>query len=194
MSTCNRLDLQTLGSEPVMPKSLRDHWWETCCSSWLVGKLLGEVPHTPEASQPATPTDVKMDEKFHLSFVYCFHFYPSSTGSLKHKAIPLRTVDVKVPPWTCRGTSDEKKHARMLAELATSTEFRSTILSVARLMQDSATKSRGHSPHTIQLHDIQYMSCNLLCRKKNGSQIWTMVVLVSWFSMIWDIVVRWFRV
>ena len=26
MSTCNRLDLQTLGSQPVMPKNLPDDW------------------------------------------------------------------------------------------------------------------------------------------------------------------------
>jgi hypothetical protein len=26
MSTCNRLDLQTLGSQPIMPKNLPDHW------------------------------------------------------------------------------------------------------------------------------------------------------------------------
>ena len=26
MSTYNRLDLQTLGSQPVMPKNLPDHW------------------------------------------------------------------------------------------------------------------------------------------------------------------------
>ena len=26
MSTCNRLELQTLGSQPVMPKNLPDHW------------------------------------------------------------------------------------------------------------------------------------------------------------------------
>jgi hypothetical protein len=26
MSTCNRLDLQTLGSQPVMPKNLPNHW------------------------------------------------------------------------------------------------------------------------------------------------------------------------
>ena len=29
MSTCNRLDLQTLGSQPMMPKNLPDH----CCSN-----------------------------------------------------------------------------------------------------------------------------------------------------------------
>jgi hypothetical protein len=28
MSTCNRLDLQTLGSQPIMPKDLPDHWSE----------------------------------------------------------------------------------------------------------------------------------------------------------------------
>ena len=26
MSTCNRLDLGTLGSQPVMPKNLPGHW------------------------------------------------------------------------------------------------------------------------------------------------------------------------
>jgi hypothetical protein len=26
MSTCSRLDLQTLGSQPIMPKNLPDHW------------------------------------------------------------------------------------------------------------------------------------------------------------------------
>ena len=30
MSTCNRLDLQTLGSQPVMPKNLHDH----CTGEW----------------------------------------------------------------------------------------------------------------------------------------------------------------
>ena len=33
MSTCNRLDFQTLGSQPVMPKNLPDQWlpeiWRT---------------------------------------------------------------------------------------------------------------------------------------------------------------------
>ena len=36
MSTCNRLDLQTLGSQPVMPKNLPDHW-----SSVQEGRFLG---------------------------------------------------------------------------------------------------------------------------------------------------------
>ena len=27
MSTCNRLDLQTLGSQPLVSKNLPDHWW-----------------------------------------------------------------------------------------------------------------------------------------------------------------------
>ena len=32
MSTCNRLDLQTLGSQPVnMPKNLPDHWPVLSC-------------------------------------------------------------------------------------------------------------------------------------------------------------------
>jgi hypothetical protein len=26
MLTCNRLDLQTLGSKPISPKNLPDHW------------------------------------------------------------------------------------------------------------------------------------------------------------------------
>ena len=28
MSTCNRLDLQTLGSQPVMPKNIPEHWFQ----------------------------------------------------------------------------------------------------------------------------------------------------------------------
>ena len=40
MSTCNRLDLQTLGSRPVMPKNLLDHW---CCSVLLTKFGLSNV-------------------------------------------------------------------------------------------------------------------------------------------------------
>ena len=29
MSTCNRLDLQTLGSQPIISKNLPDHWSTT---------------------------------------------------------------------------------------------------------------------------------------------------------------------
>ena len=36
MSTCNRLDLQTLGSQPIMPKNLPDHW----CTSYKGFNLL----------------------------------------------------------------------------------------------------------------------------------------------------------
>ena len=28
MSTCNRLDLQTLGSQPIMPKNIHDHCFQ----------------------------------------------------------------------------------------------------------------------------------------------------------------------
>ena len=35
MSTCNRLDLQTLGSQPVMPKNLPDHCSECCFSKFF---------------------------------------------------------------------------------------------------------------------------------------------------------------
>ena len=39
MSTCNRLDLQTLGSQPTMPKNLPDHCMESM-TQWEV-----EVAH-----------------------------------------------------------------------------------------------------------------------------------------------------
>ena len=32
MSTCNLLDLETLGSQPIMPKNLSDHRIEPCGS------------------------------------------------------------------------------------------------------------------------------------------------------------------
>ena len=35
MSTCNRLDLQTLGSQPIMPKNLPDHR-HTQCSPFIL--------------------------------------------------------------------------------------------------------------------------------------------------------------
>ena len=38
MSTCNWLDLQTLGSQSVVPKNLPDH-----CGSWLVYELTLKV-------------------------------------------------------------------------------------------------------------------------------------------------------
>ena len=45
MSTCNRLDLQTRGSQPVMPKNLPDHWhasviWEMFGHNRLVEILV----------------------------------------------------------------------------------------------------------------------------------------------------------
>ena len=52
MSTCNRLDLQTLGYQPIMPKNLPDHWsplaghqkqksLKRCCSSqWHVTRVV----------------------------------------------------------------------------------------------------------------------------------------------------------
>jgi hypothetical protein len=37
MSTCNRLDLQRLGSQPIMPKNLPDHWMPILSlEPWLV--------------------------------------------------------------------------------------------------------------------------------------------------------------
>ena len=39
MSTCNWLDLQTLGSQPIMPKNLPDH----CLKEHLWGKFCGEL-------------------------------------------------------------------------------------------------------------------------------------------------------
>ena len=40
MSTCNQLDLQTLGSQPIMPKNLPGH----CSSRALDHRHNGEVP------------------------------------------------------------------------------------------------------------------------------------------------------
>ena len=41
MWTCNRLDVQTLGSQPVMPKNLPDHWWNRIDLSWSWDLVLG---------------------------------------------------------------------------------------------------------------------------------------------------------
>ena len=39
MSTCNRLDLQTLGSQSIMPKNLPDYWFCVCKKVLLPNKL-----------------------------------------------------------------------------------------------------------------------------------------------------------
>jgi hypothetical protein len=39
MSTCNRLDLQTLGSQPIMPKNLPDHCNRVCTFEGCPEKL-----------------------------------------------------------------------------------------------------------------------------------------------------------
>ena len=43
MSTCNRFDLQTLGSQLIMPKNLPDHWVGTyVCDILRLGLLMNE--------------------------------------------------------------------------------------------------------------------------------------------------------
>ena len=60
MSSCNRLNLQTLDSHPIMPKHLPDHWFENILQNiplstlgtlkdgsifpWLVLGILGSWP------------------------------------------------------------------------------------------------------------------------------------------------------
>ena len=63
MSTCNRLDLQTLGSQPIMPQNLPDH-----CSNVISGvktfkdfesryyRLVNCVLHFPNARVYMDPT------------------------------------------------------------------------------------------------------------------------------------------
>jgi hypothetical protein len=47
MSTCNRLDLQTLGSQPIMPKNLPDHW--PCLP--IASDILYSLVSTPTATR-----------------------------------------------------------------------------------------------------------------------------------------------
>ena len=44
MLTCNRLDLQTLGSQPIMPKNLPGHWWNWCDNTFC-GAICGQCIH-----------------------------------------------------------------------------------------------------------------------------------------------------
>jgi hypothetical protein len=64
MSTCNRLDLQTLGSQPIMPKNLTDHWLQM---NRLKFKTVEKLPITLEEStleytriNKGKPEDVNM--------------------------------------------------------------------------------------------------------------------------------------
>ena len=48
ISTCNRLDLQTLGSQPIMSKNLPDHWSQTVpalSTSYLLIDPFSLPPH-----------------------------------------------------------------------------------------------------------------------------------------------------
>ena len=49
MSACNRPDLQTLGSQPIMPKNLPDHW-SRLTNNRLNLKTSGESPILLEES------------------------------------------------------------------------------------------------------------------------------------------------
>ena len=46
MSTFNRLDLQTLGSQPAMPKNLPDQWWGPCSLAPTKISLFQKTPIT----------------------------------------------------------------------------------------------------------------------------------------------------
>ena len=48
MSTCNRLDLQTLGSQPVVPKNLSDHWFT---GVWFLTLTLSDPMHRHHGGQ-----------------------------------------------------------------------------------------------------------------------------------------------
>ena len=52
MSTCNRLDLQTLGSQPVLLKNLPDHWSGPVSGS---GRCLGRIGRGPSVSKSNWP-------------------------------------------------------------------------------------------------------------------------------------------
>jgi hypothetical protein len=45
MSTCNRLDLQTLGSQPIMPKNLPDHCSQFSSTFLLLQRVKGGFHH-----------------------------------------------------------------------------------------------------------------------------------------------------
>ena len=55
MSTCNRLDLQTPGSQPIMTKNLLDHWTELTKYS----RILAMAHITPWQLPPPHPTLAK---------------------------------------------------------------------------------------------------------------------------------------
>ena len=46
MSTCNRLDLQTLGSQPIMPKNLPDHCFDDLITQAGMSDRLHSFTHS----------------------------------------------------------------------------------------------------------------------------------------------------
>ena len=52
MSTCNWLDLQILGSQPVMPKNLPDHWLRPRAKGNLANPIGCELKANPKSFRP----------------------------------------------------------------------------------------------------------------------------------------------
>ena len=54
MSTCYQLDLQTLGSQPVMPNNLPDHWFRA-----MIGENRQLVTNEPVEFEKLLPVEVQ---------------------------------------------------------------------------------------------------------------------------------------
>ena len=79
MSTCNQLDLQTLGSQPIMPKNLADHCMVDVnpppsqtfrgCQIRAGGKFLEFFLKKIEDDQKLLPTPFNFEKNIALAFL-----------------------------------------------------------------------------------------------------------------------------
>ena len=114
MWTCNRLDLQTLGSEPVMPKNLPDHWCWILKSSTPIkchhfGRQISILCSTEMCSAKFSPFTMKASPKtaYHkmwwlqftnknmiarlYSWDSIMHFHILTTPTISTMQLPLGT-------------------------------------------------------------------------------------------------------
>ena len=83
MLTCNWLDLQTLGSQPIMPKNLPNHWevHPNKTESWfnhLIKKSLILTQNEPQA-----PIHVDANKK-HQYVIFILFVFLCATNNIQH--------------------------------------------------------------------------------------------------------------
>ena len=93
MSTCKRLDLQTLGSQPTMPKNLSNHWVRVCMSQ--VHLMGGTIPEkVSDSILGFSPTNERGVPNFSYKLAEIFWTFPNEFTMIRRR-YRLKIVKVR---------------------------------------------------------------------------------------------------